>query len=113
MLFDPKWEPQSQVLKILAMARKLIERPEDWCQRYSQGQSICAVHALQKASRYFNVMPDGDVEAYRALGVAIGVADPECGPSIGHWNDSHTHADVLAAFDRAIENARAEALSAP
>ena len=97
----------NHVLSILVKARSIIERPQNWCRRYSEGNAICAVHALQKAWAGMNLTSEVEVDAYRALGTAMGVKEPENGPMMGNWNDTHTHAEVLAAFDRAIESTRA------
>jgi hypothetical protein len=43
-----------------------------------------------------------DAAGAQALGTWNGAA-----VSLGTWNDTHTHAEVLAAFDAAIHNAEA------
>lgn len=106
MLYDPKWEQAADLKKkVLIDARKMISSPSDWCQHYANGTSICAVHAIQRAVRLYR--PDGcrgelELEAISSLGKAMGLPKPGTGSDEGRWNDTHTHAEVLAAFDRAI-----------
>lgn len=96
----------------LIAARDLISDPKRWTQgvlaRDSNGNndsvygetacSFCASGALLRVSRGFFT------EAIRALMVADG-QDPNDleAPTVPIFNDTHTHAEVLALFDRAIE----------
>lgn len=94
-------------VEVLRKARALIEDPEKWTQGHDardadgnwagihslQAHSFCATGALMRAG--------GDVrsDAYEALREQMGVN------FLMEFNDSAetSHADVLAAFDRAIE----------
>lgn len=93
---------------LLKAARALIAEPERWtqgaCARDTSGRActtvsphavrydtIGALDAAGSDDRNYN-------EARRALLVAIG--DPVCG--LSGWNDTHTHAEVLAGWDAAI-----------
>ena len=92
-------------LQVLIEARKLIEKPENWTQgelardeggtscHPERGVRWCAEGAIQKATGdyyYYDIMKaiTGDFALYK-------------------FNDTHTHAEVLAAFTRAIEAERA------
>lgn len=103
-------------LQVLIDARKLIEKPENWCQgwvaRAADGSmrtsdsddavSFCMVGAITRAG-------GGDdfatTDKYRRLMLGESV-------SFGDFNDTHTHAEVLAAFDRTIEAERSKATGA-
>jgi hypothetical protein len=91
-------------IEILVKARKLIDSPEKWAKREQIRYPfrICAYLALARAARgaYYG-------EAYGCLQRAAGLGPEEL---IHHWNDApeRTHADVMAAFDRAIATERAK-----
>ena len=96
------------VADVLREARKLIEKPEAWAQgesaRDASGRRVpiqdpkavcfCAVGAIWKVSH------ESHSDARRALAQVVGNA-------VAFFNDSHTHAEVLAAFDAAISRAEA------
>lgn len=86
---------QNETASILRRARALIDRPEKWGQlglRLRPG--LCALGAIwtEAGAEKFD-------QAYPYIGRAVGHLD------IARWNDhpSRTHAEVLVAFDRAIE----------
>lgn len=90
----------------LVKARALIADPAKWgqgmrCTRPSF-ETCCAAEALDAASE---VSP-ARREAYRLLHQAVGLNHNVWGVLID-WNDApeRTHADVLGAFDKAIEAA--------
>jgi hypothetical protein len=86
-------------LDVLIEARRIISDPDRWCQRrYNLGDAYCAIGAIMKC--------DGRPEAYSLLREGIG--DDAIDQRITDWNDKpwRTHAEVLAAFDRAIELAK-------
>lgn len=105
------------VKDILAEARKLIEKPENWCQGHyalsDDGADIswsddsacrrCADGALMYVTRDQTEAEEdeGYWAALKAIEAAIG--DKSGVKGITVFNDKHTHAEVLAAFDRAIE----------
>lgn len=90
--------------EILAKARLLIENPANWSHddaRWGTGGVECSVSAVGRVMwENRREAPYGD--PLWPLGEAIGDA------SIVEWNDApeRTHAEVLAAFDRAIEIAK-------
>lgn len=87
-------------VEVLVAARGLIDTPEKWFGGGSgelrEGQ-LCAWQAIDKAAsdRYSPLV----LRFFRSA-IQSGIVD---------WNDApgRTHAEVLAAFDRAIELARA------
>lgn len=113
MLYDPKWGTKSEASLVLIKARQFIQRADCWTQhawaRDAGGQSVdslsdkatsfCLHGALVRAAGGFYT-PSRE-EAYILLREAAG--NPKGFP--GSWNDTHTHAEILSAFDRAIEAA--------
>lgn len=97
----------------LVAARALIAEPGMWTQRafarnanglpvsdsYGLATCWCSVGAIRVASKRSSVRAD----TASAL-VRRGIGNPE---SLAEWNDApeRTHAEVLEAFDRAIEAA--------
>lgn len=101
------------VVQILKDARALIADEKNWTQgalargpsggvvSYKSSVAVCfcsigaieriakkSTKALQVVEKFYRILPSGD-----------GLAD---------FNDSHTHAEVLALFDRAIARAESE-----
>ncbi len=97
--------------ELLIEARRLIEKPENWLQRtYARDTDgtpvpdtdpsacrFCSKGALYAAAFRNRVDEDEEDKASKALDAAVG------GRPFVKFNDTHTHAEVLAAFDRAIE----------
>jgi hypothetical protein len=100
MPFDGKIElftETNPVADVLRRARALIDTPEKWCQGQCElGEAKCALGAILGADPNY---------AAAALALNRVVA-----PNIPAWNDApeRTHADVMAAFDRAITLAESE-----
>lgn len=100
-------------LETLIAARKLIESPRRWTQgtsaRDKRGVNVpstslkavcwCAYGAIWRISGF-----DKDQLSTKALRAAMSV---EYDHEAFEFNDRHTHKEVLAAFDEAIEKARA------
>lgn len=100
--------------EILIAAREKITTPERWCQgahaRDEGGQTVlakdpaacvwCIDGALWAVTRF--TQTSARASASILLGEQIGAYSAN---SIHKWNDApeRTHAEVLAAFDRAIE----------
>lgn len=87
--------------EILIAARKLIEKPENWCQgEYkSSSGSFCMAGALRHVANIHSW-----IRLYHLLGEFTG---EESG--VG-FNDHHTHEEVLSVFDQAIEKLEKEML---
>lgn len=77
----------------LREARNLIDKPEKWSgAKYNDHGRITAEQALSEACA---------INCWSYLERAMG-------EDIVQFNDTHTHAEVLAAFDRAIKLAEQE-----
>lgn len=94
--------------EVLVRARNLIDDPKDWCG--DAGSSVtrgprCAVHAIIHAYVGPGAVSRPSVldESLRGFGDVIG-NDGAAVPPIVRWNDDtrRTHAEVIAAFDKAI-----------
>jgi len=110
---DPK--TPSQILK---EARAKIEKPENWCQNkmglrnghvtrtddpnFDKCECFCAVGAIAAASRCEAI----DLIKSKAFARLRAFTSPDS--TVTAWNDTHTHSEVLAAFDKAIELAEQE-----
>lgn len=82
--------------EVLVRARNRLADPANWEQgsrHYGADDGPgCAMKALRVASGRQKFY-----EAYRAVLEAAGISE-----NLPHFNDSHSHAEVLAAFDKAI-----------
>lgn len=101
-------------LDVLRKARALIEKPENWTQGMSARDStgeradpmadaavrFCSYGAICHSTGGSFVHP-----ASRGAVQALQDAADEAFFSL--WNDSHTHAEVIAAFDKAIASLEA------
>lgn len=88
-------------LPVLIKARALIADPANWGKgcRPCGHPTLCAAEAIEASGR----ATDRRISAYRAVERAAGIH----GNEIARWNDApeRTHADVMAAFDKAIASA--------
>lgn len=98
-------------LETLKAARKLIENENRWCfgeyartigerpirPNSHKAYSFCAIGALCRVTKKSSIAVVAE-PAYGALDSSIQDL------SIHDFNDSHTHTEVLAAFDSAIAN---------
>lgn len=99
----------ANAIDILIEARRKIENPEKWLNRppFSDDDFRCGRNCAATAIwRTRGSSPSPELEragrqAYDALAAAMGVG------IVPDFNDTHTHAEVLAAFDKAITTARA------
>ena len=84
--------------QVLRAARALIGTPDKWWKGGANGAGVskCSAQAIYHQPGY-------DFDSLNFLSVAIG-GKPGCYAHIFDWNDApeRTHADVMAAFDRAI-----------
>lgn len=102
----------NQLARDLRAAKALIDTPEKWTQRahartvegYScdsddpKATSFCSLGAI------YRTVP---VSEYSREDCLRGALRPYAG-NIAHFNDNNTHADVMAAWDKAIADAEAE-----
>jgi len=102
----------SETVEILRKAKALIDAPEKWSKRFAaanaagamvlpthrEARRFCALGAIARAQKADYILAGPVVTAFRS-GAALGSRP------ISSWNDAPgtTHADVMAAFDRAIE----------
>lgn len=92
---------QRSVHAVLVAARKLIEKPEHWCQgRYHIGEASCAEGAVLSVTSEYD-----DTQTNIARAGAFAALDRAVGGYIVDFNDApgRTHSEVLAVFDKAIE----------
>lgn len=93
-------------LDVLIAARELVARPGGWCQEIDHLDDYGTVaHCAQGAIAWARPSIAAGRAALDALSVVVGTDYP----AISDWNDdpSRTQAEVVAAFDRAIERERA------
>ena len=97
--FAQEIEVASQdVLEILRDARALITDPDKWASDGAgSGEQRCAIRALIHVAPSVSVDHPAEVALRAAMGGYIAT-----------FNDSHTHAEVLAAFDKAIASLEVE-----
>ena len=96
----------TSVVEVLREARSLVDTPEKWCQGAERvGNALCSVGAISVASGMGEVRLDFFPRALETFRAVVG-----WNQSASWWNDApeRTHADVLAAFDKAIALAEAE-----
>jgi hypothetical protein len=104
-------------VEILRAARALIDTPEKWTRgaaardasgaslsigQWPEAASFCIVGACHVAT---GIVGESGIEARRNACYAIGRAATGRDAWPASFNDNATHADVLAAFDKAIEAA--------
>ena len=103
MLYDKRWDQKVEtkpVTALLIAARQKIENPENWCQKhFEDGHTFCAYGALYVV-RHVSRNPSMDFTS------AVKLLEKQMGSCITTFNDRHTHAEVLSAFDRAIAASR-------
>lgn len=103
-----------KTLDILVKAKELIQDPANWKQRtYTNHDQtcFCALAAIAKAT---NPEIDFDMESFE-LDWTNNPAEKLLSKAVNHghttfarYNDDHTHAEVMEAFDKAIELAKSE-----
>lgn len=95
MFFGSKRETQtgSETKKTLIAARGLIENEADWfgARHNPIPSNKCALQAVSAVAL-----------GTEAASLARAALDAVAGGDMFKFNDDHTHAEVLAAFDRAI-----------
>lgn len=89
------------VLETLTAARKLVTPKIEWL----QGGSGRSYYPARRCSGAAICDAGAPWPSYPEIWAAL---ESEMGGDIPHFNDSHTHAEVLAAFDAAIEKAKVQ-----
>ncbi len=86
---------------VLVQARALISDPADWCQNafFLPDGRICGSEAIYQAARTDSSSDNSDDIEARDLFLRIN------GETVMQFNDGHTHAEVMAAFDKTISAA--------
>lgn len=101
----------SAVVAVLEAARAKIERPESWC-KGSEAVDECGAPIWAGDERACRWCAFGAIKACDLNGLDLwDIVDfldkaNGIGGSLGRWNDAATHAEVLAAFDRALTRAK-------
>lgn len=101
-----KRRESNSTAEILRAAKARIDTPEKWGQGYNllSTPKRCSTQAISTALG-LDLMDYGvlDTAPYEVLAAVVGH------DQVGNWNDApeRTHADVMAAFDRAIETCEA------
>jgi len=93
--------PTNTVADVLRRAKALIDTPEKWSKGVF-GPGLCVLGAVYVANGREDVSDTHVPWLVKALGLRNGC-------QVFEWNDAPetTHADVMAAFDRAIALAEA------
>lgn len=101
-----------KVSEVLKGAKDLLT-PEMWGQDESvstiwRSPKICAATAITQVA--WNALHDAGESVWKAARQTLGDAVAEIGPLVGPsesdisvWNDSHTYAEVIEGFDKAIQ----------
>lgn len=101
----------NQLAQDLRAAKALIDTPEKWTKgkliRRDENDQICAMCSI--GAIYVATQETLNARHYAAKAAFREAAGCVEGLSISYWNDApeRTHAEVMAAFDRAIEKAEA------
>jgi hypothetical protein len=92
----------TQILSIYKAARAKISDEKNWTQNaYARNTQGDIVSYSSSEAVCFCAL--GALKSIRSLEFDdIQLLEEECNYSIEEFNDTHTHAEILAAFDRAI-----------
>lgn len=99
-----------KTLTLLKKARHLISKEENWT-KFAFAKDANGVETASKGNDAICWCSIGAMRKFvgldfctDALGELMLAMPEDCRQSVGAFNDSHTHAEVLALFDKAIEN---------
>ena len=98
----------NDTIEILKAARQLIEKREDWWDgrtRQSSPLGLCALQAVSTARIQYQSR--GGLAGWFVLDALFAALPPGAKMTddvgaVSRYNDTHSHEDVLALFDRAI-----------
>lgn len=111
----------TQALKeFLTQTRDLISDPKNWTQNtfarnkygdpvpffYKSAVCFCSIGALKRVCNY-EIMNDFEYfynHSYDLLNKIVVEITKDPSQTIGHYNDSHTHNEVIAVFNKAINS---------
>jgi len=105
-------------LDIILAARMIIATPEHWCRHIrKRNDAYCALGAFDAVGvspekhPAVEVLESALTEAERAVALqrlkdVFNNSSPAPCSIVAQFNNTHTHAEVIAAFDRAIERCR-------
>ena len=92
---------------VLIAAKALIDTPEKWCQGHERvGKRRCAARALITVIGLPMGFHFADLRghpAYQILNLAMSGQNLDKEGWVAYFNDTHSHRDVMDAWDRAIE----------
>lgn len=110
-LDEQKYLERTETADILRRARALIVTEDRWCQFVQEdaagrmcavGAIVAAVGRIPYADHRRNGVYDGVGPWSASATQALSAALPRSACSIAEFNNHSTHAEVLAAFERAI-----------
>lgn len=90
----------------LRAARALIEKPERWAQgavALKANGEACPATSNSACQWCASGAVEMVAQDYKESNAALRLLYEVIGSPIGEFNDDHTHAEVIAAFDRAVE----------
>lgn len=97
--------------EILTKAKQLIATPDTWLQGdYStERDGVTCYCALGAIGQVMGAAWYGDVHAHKSANLLRDIVKDEVGEqTFAPYNDSHTHDEVMAVFEKAIYLARIE-----
>ncbi len=91
-------------IQILSKARAIIAKPENWFQGEEDGN--CTLHeAMTQSCASLAMLDAAEDMGSEAYGRAQDILETVMGGCMVKFNATHTHQQVIEAFDRAIERA--------
>lgn len=101
-------------VEYLRAAKALIQNPDNWCKgamRKPKADGTCRFCAAGAVNEVCPVGVGGwriteNLQVFKVLTDVVRGLPREQSLSAPHFNDSHTHAEVMALFDKAIEQAQ-------
>jgi hypothetical protein len=90
--------------ELLTKTRELIADPKHWRQGSNIGRgSYCLLEALRATDNTIKMLTD--TTAYKILAEETRIALDGTPIGLARYNDTHSHADVIALLDKAIARA--------
>ena len=102
------------LVETLRAARALVDTPEKWWQKNGHNSGALGCTCTCAGLALTDAPTDYERERFAArrfFASTLGLDVGQLATAVFEWNDApeRTHADVLAAFDKAIEAAEAQA----